>query len=168
MQIRGRMLWLRPPSLQFVCGRQRLRPINFRRAAVHAGLSIFILAAVEAFATQTHAEQSGNAPCNQRLRMFVLLIDDLFARRVLADESYYEVMRSWLPDKGEERCRVEEALSILATSKFFVKPRPSSISAISSYESVLLRNEDLHVRFSLDKETGVFGYRSVGGNQVYP
>ena len=162
------MLWLGRSSLQFVCGRRRARPINIRRAAVHVGLFVFILGTVAAFATRTHAEQSGNAPCADRLRMFVLLIDDLFTRRVLADELYYEVMRSWLPDKGEERCRVEEALSILATSKFFVKPRPSSISAISSYELVLLRNEDLHVRFSLDKETGVFGYRSVGGNQVYP
>jgi hypothetical protein len=138
------------------------------RLGLYAALFISIFAAADVSTSWVHAEQSGNAPCAGRLKMFVLLIDDLFSRRVLADESYYEVMRSWLPDKGEERCRVEEALSILATSKFFVKPRPSSSSAKSSYESVILRNEDLNVRFSLDKETGVFGYRSVGGNQVYP
>jgi len=162
------MLWLRTPSLQFECGRHQPRAINIRRAAVHAGLSIFILAAVAAFATQTHAEQSGNAPCAGRLRMFVLLVDDLFARQVHDHEAYYELMRSWLPDKGEMPCRVEEALSILETSKFFVKPRPSSIAAKSSYKTVVLRNDDLYVTFALDKGTGVFGYRAVSWNKNFP
>jgi hypothetical protein len=146
----------------------RVRSLIASSVLLRAGLFVFILTAVDAFAARTHAEQSGNAPCAGRLKMFVLLIDDLFARRVVVAESYYELMRSWLPDKGEERCRVEEALSILAMSKFFVKPRPSSIEVKSSYEVVVLRNEDLYVTFSLDIATGVFGYRAVSWNKNFP
>jgi hypothetical protein len=77
-------------------------------------------------------------------------------------------MRNWLPDKGEMPCRVNEALSVFETSKFFVKSRPSSIVVQSSAEVVVLRNEDLHVTFALDKATGVFGYRVATWNRVFP
>jgi hypothetical protein len=77
-------------------------------------------------------------------------------------------MRSWLPDRGEKRCRVQEALSILATSRFFMKPRPSSIEVKTPYDVVVLRNEDLYVTFSLDIVTGVFSYRAVNWNKVFP
>jgi hypothetical protein len=162
------MLWSRRAPPHFACGRQHPLPINLRRVTIHAGLLIFIFVAVEALAMRAHAEQSGNAPCAGRLRMFVLLVDDLFARKVRVHEAYYELMRNWLPDKGEMPCRVEEALSILETSKFFVKSRPSSIVVQSSAEVVVLRNEDLHVTFALDKATGVFGYRAAAGNKIFP
>jgi hypothetical protein len=108
-----------------------------------------------------HAEPSGDAPCAERLRMFVVLIDELFARREQDDEAYYEIIRNYLPDRS---CRAEEAISISQTSKFFVKPPPSEYDRKMADYVVVLKNQDLNVSFGVDKKTGRISFPAVVAN----
>lgn len=132
-----------------------------------AALLWFAFAAIGLCASPGHAEQSGDAPCAGRLKMFVLLIDKLFARREVNAEAYYEIIRNYLPDTG---CSYEEALAISQTSKFFVKPPsfPSQYNGRLADDTIMLKNQDVKVRFSIDTRTGRISYPAVEWTKVFP
>ncbi len=119
-----------------------------------------LLTAIALHAGKAPAEQSGDAPCAERLRMFVLEIDKLFARREQVHEAYYEVIRNYLPEKG---CNADEVISISKTSKFAMP----MLERYAWYDFEF-RNSDIHVVFVLRKDTGRIETPAVLWNKVFP
>jgi len=137
-----------------------LQRFHLARRAVDVALCAFLLTA--GFPTsQARAEQSGDAPCAERMRMFVLTIDDLFARRVQVLEAYYEAIREYLPSKG---CAVEEVISISRKSKFLVWPPPERSTA----SVIEFKNPDVNVSFGIEKDSGKITFPGVDWNEKFP
>jgi hypothetical protein len=116
------------------------------------------LALMSIVAGRSNAEQPRATLCIEKLRMFVESIDGLLAKNVVEDESFWAVIREYLPVKG---CRVEEVILISSTSKFSVPP----FEQYASY-TISFRNSDKKVWFGLEKDTGNIGYPAVGSTHL--
>lgn len=140
-------------------GKASLQRFHIARRAVDVTLCAFLLTA--GFPTsQARAEQSGDAPCAERMRMFVLTIDGLFARRVRVLEAYYEAIREYLPSKG---CTVEEVISISKRSKFSLPPFDESADYVIEF-----RDSDVNVSFGIEKNSGTINFPGASWNKVFP
>jgi len=144
-----------------------MKTLNWRLSIVRRALGVALFSPLLAMtglpANHARAEQSGDAPCAERLRMFVLKIDELFASKTRDREQYYAVIREYLPSKG---CTVEEVISASKKSKFVLPAFDQSAAFDHSAAYVIVfKNSDLHVTFGVQKDTGIIDYPAVLSNQ---
>jgi hypothetical protein len=96
--------------------------------------------------------------CAEKLERLVDSIDELLAKNVVADEPYWAAIRKYLPATG---CRVDEAISISRTSKFFASP----FEQYTTY-TISFKNSDIRIQFCLEKAAGNIGYPDISSTHL--